>query len=320
MDFFETEDVITDESSHHGIWAEKYRPKDLKNYIADASLKEIMNSFIEKKEICHLLLHGKPGCGKTSLAKILASNIKCDLLYVNASDNTGIDFVRDKIRPFAASTGFNDLKIVILDECEYISLNAQSSLRNLMETFSLNTRFILTCNYVEKIISPLISRCQVFEIEPPSKKDVAVYLKNILDNEKIKYDLLDIKRIVVDFYPDVRKIINYTQQSCLNGEIKHIKVQKSGDDINNYILDQLKDNTKSSFNNIRQHIADSGLRTFDDLYKSIFNNIDILCENKLDIVPDITITIAEYTFQSSMVVDKEITFMACIASLLKLLN
>lgn len=319
MNFFETEE---EQSSieNHGIWAEKYRPSNLNQYIADDSVKQVMQSFIDKKQLPHLMLHGNPGCGKTSLAKILVSHINCDLLYVNASDNNGIDFVRDKIRPFAASAGFNDLKIVILDEFDFSSISAQSSLRNLMETYSATTRFILTCNYIEKIIDPIISRCQVFKIEPPSKKQVAIYLKNILDSENVKYDLIDIKTIVVDFYPDVRKIVNYAQQSCLDGKINHIQTKKVGTKINEHILHELKKNNEKSFSNIRQAVADSEVKSFDELYRMLFSSSEEICDKNESLVPMLITTIAEYSFQNSMVVDKEITFMACIASILKLLN
>lgn len=315
MSFFE--ETKQPKINDHGLWAEKYRPRDLSTYIADDAFKKILQSYIDKKEIPHILLYGPAGTGKTSIAKILTSNIQCDCLYVNASDNTGVDFIREKIRPFAASSGFNDLKIVILDESDFLSVHAMSSLRNMMETFSKTTRFILTCNYVEKIISPLISRCQVYEVTPPTKKDVAVYLKHILDSEQITYEMLDLKKIVEDYYPDVRKIINYAQQTSSEGKIVHIKKQSATHNLQNQIVDLLIQKKKGTFNEIRQLISDSGIKMFEELYKTLFDNLDKYGENKK---VEITLTIAEYSYQNAMVVDKEITFMACIASILKILK
>jgi replication factor C small subunit len=317
MSFFEEEKSVNTEQ--HSLWAEKYRPNVLDNYICNEQLKSILKDFISKKDIPHLLFYGNAGTGKTTVAKILTNNIPCDVMYVNASDNTGVDFVRDKIRPFASAMGFNDLKIVILDESDYMSTNSQASLRNLMETYSKTTRFILTCNYVEKIISPLISRCQVFQIEPPAKKDVALYTKSILDKESIKYELADLKTSVDSFYPDIRKIVNFIQQSSTNGTLKLIKNQSANFELKTKLIELLKNsktNTKS-FNEIRQLIADAGTKSFDELYTELYSKVNEYAIGKETLI---IIEIAEYVYQSSMVVDKEITFMACIAKIIKSLN
>jgi len=314
MSFFSEENSVT--VKNHSLWAEKYRPDVLDSYICDSHLKNILKDFISKKDIPHLLLHGNAGTGKTTLAKILTKNIQCDVMYVNASDNTGVDFVRDKIRPFASSMGFYDLKIVILDESDYMSAASQASLRNLMETYSKTTRFILTCNYVEKIISPLISRCQVFQIEPPAKKDVALYSKTILDTETIKYELSDLKTVVDSFYPDIRKIVNFIQQSSTNGTLKLIKTQSASFDLKNKLIELLKNAKTNSkvFNEIRQLVADAGTKMFDELYSELYAKASEYAPGKeLSVIIDL----AEHTYQSAMVVDKEITFMACIAKVIK---
>ena len=212
MGFIEFEEVKQTETQHY-LWVEKYRPNTLENYIGNQQLKDTVKGYIEKHDIPHLLFYGTAGTGKTTLAKILTKNIPSDVIYINASDTNGIEMVRTRIKGFAGSTGFQALKIVILDEADFFTTEAQAALRNLMETYSQSTRFILTCNYVEKIIKPLISRCQVFEIEPPTKKDVAVYVRNILDKESIKYELSDLKIVLDNFYPDIRKVINYLQNN-----------------------------------------------------------------------------------------------------------
>ena len=168
------------QNKQHTLWVERYRPVSLENYIGNEHLKTKVSKYISTGDIPHLLLHGKAGTGKTTLAKLLVSNVDCDQMYVNASDENNVETVRNKIKMFASSVGFKDLKVIILDECDFLTPNAQAALRNLMETFSKHCRFILTCNYVERIIDPIQSRCQSFQIIPPSKKEVAIHISKIL--------------------------------------------------------------------------------------------------------------------------------------------
>lgn len=316
MSFFQEEVV---EKSNHSLWVEKYRPNVIDNYICSDQLRDIVKDFISRKDIPHLLFHGNAGTGKTTLAKILTNNIPCDVMYVNASDNTGVDFVRDKIKPFASSMGFHELKVVILDEADYMSTNSQASLRNLMETYSKSTRFILTCNYVEKIIAPLISRSQVFRLEPPAMKDVAVYVKNILDSENIKYSMPDIATVTKELYPDVRKIVNFLQQSSTNGTLKLVATQGANMDLKNKLILSLKNakNNTKAFNEIRQMVNDSGIKMFEELYTELYDRAEEFAPGK---EINVIIEVSESIYQSAMVVDKEITFMACIAKLIKVLS
>ena len=184
------------QNKQHTLWVERYRPVDLENYIGNEHLKTKVSKYISTGDIPHLLLHGKAGTGKTTLAKLLVSNVDCDQMYVNASDENNVETVRNKIKMFASSVGFKDLKVIILDECDFLTPNAQAALRNLMETFSKHCRFILTCNYVERIIDPIQSRCQSFQIVPPSKIQVAKHLHNILVQENIMDTPEDIKILV----------------------------------------------------------------------------------------------------------------------------
>ena len=207
------------ESVVHSLWVEKYRPTDLSTYIGNEHLREKVGVYLESGDVPHLLLYGRAGTGKTTLAKIITKNIDCDYLYVNASDENKIDDVRNKIKTFAASVGFKDLKVVILDECDYLTPNAQAALRNLMETFSKHCRFILTCNYVERIIDPIQSRCQSYKVVPPSKKEVAQQLVDILDDQMCTYELDDIALIVNAGYPDIRRVINSAQRQVVDGKL-----------------------------------------------------------------------------------------------------
>ena len=189
----------------HTLWVEKYRSQTLDKYIGNEELKSTIANWIEKNDIPHLLLYGKAGTGKTTLAKLIVNNIDCDYLYINASDENGIDTIRDKVKSFAIASSFKPLKVVILDEADFLTQPAQAALRNLIEEYSLNTRFILTCNYIERLIEPLQSRCEIHILKPPSKGDVARHIcTNILEVEGVKYDIKDVARVINELYPDVR--------------------------------------------------------------------------------------------------------------------
>ena len=204
----------------HSLWVEKYRPKDLSTYVGNEHLKEKVKVYLESEDVPHLLLYGRAGTGKTTLAKIITKNIDCDYMYINASDENKVDDVRNKIKTFASSVGFKSLKVIILDECDYLTPNAQAALRNLMETFSRHCRFILTCNYVERIIDPIQSRCQSYKVVPPSKKEVAQQLVYILNQENCTYELDDIALIVTAGYPDIRRVINSAQRQIVDSKLK----------------------------------------------------------------------------------------------------
>ena len=226
------------------LWVEKYRPTTLKDYIGNEVIKNKIEDYLKQGSIQNLLLHGVAGTGKTTLAKLLVKNIDCDYLYINASDERGIDTIREKIQPFALSMGFNDVKIVILDEADYLTPQAQATLRHTIEACSSTTRFILTCNYLERIISPLQSRCQTFEITPPSKGDVWNKCENILRNENVEFETTKIKAAIDTHYPDIRKIINTLQGSIVDGVCKiddnSLKNTQLGDKIVDALEKKLK--------------------------------------------------------------------------------
>ena len=291
------------------LWVEKYRPQTLEGYVGNEVIKNKVSDYLNQGSIQNLLLHGVAGTGKTTLAKLIANNLNCDLLYINASDERGIDTIREKIIPFASSLGFGDVKIVILDEADYITPQAQATLRNTMESFSGNTRFILTCNYLERIISPLQSRCQTLEIKPPSKQDVAWRCVDICKEEKVDIDNIALKTIVNAYYPDIRKIINTIQGSVVNHVVKLDKSSLK-DDLNEQIIQALSNKAKLS--DIRQILADSGSREFDNLFKALYDNLDKFTSKT---GPAILI-IAKYQYEYTFVLEKEI----CVAAMLNELN
>jgi DNA polymerase III delta prime subunit len=182
MAFFEQN---KEEKVDNSLWVESYRPTKLVDYVGNEHLKSKVEGYLESGDVPHLLLYGRAGTGKTTLAKLIVKSVDCDYMVINASDENNVETVRTKVKNFASSMGFKKYKIIILDEFDYMSQNAQAILRNLMETFSQHCRFILTCNYVEKVIEPIQSRCQTFQIVPPTKKDVAVQISKILKAESV---------------------------------------------------------------------------------------------------------------------------------------
>jgi len=302
-------------SKSNSLWVEKYRPSTLDTYIGNNHLKSKVSIYLESGDLPHLLLFGRAGTGKTTLAKLLVKNIECDYLYINASDENNVDTVRTKVKNFASTIGFKDLKIIILDECDYITPNAQAALRNLMETFSKHCRFILTCNYVERIIDPIQSRCQLFQIIPPSKKEVAQKLHNILTEENVNGELEDIKILVDSGYPDIRRVINSAQRNVVRGKLK----LDTGSIIqNDYKLKLLKiletQNKKNAFKDIRQLLADNKVTDFADLFRLLYDEVDGYGKGH---IAECILIIAKYELSDSQVVDKEINAMAMVVELLQ---
>lgn len=316
MNFLE-ETTKSPVESENSLWVEKYRPKDLSDYIGNDALKKRVASWIESNDIPHLLFYGKAGTGKTTLGKLITKQIQCDYLYINASDENNVDTVRTKIKSFASSMGFNNLKVVLLDECDFLTGNAQAALRNLMEQFSMTTRFILTCNYHEKIIEPIVSRCQTFNIVPPSRKEVAIHLTKILKKQDIEHDLDDVVLLVNKGYPDIRKVINNAQQNSIKGKLEIVKSDLIESDYKLKLLEILKSaskDKKDSWKEARQLIADEKVNDFTDVYKFLFDTVDEYAPGKS---ASIVILLDQQTYHDSMVVDKEITFASTVAQVLQ---
>jgi replication factor C small subunit len=315
MSFFEN-DISKRE---HSLWVEKYRPQTLAEYVGNETVKETIQQYLDNNDIPHLLLHGKAGTGKTTLAKLIVNTIKCDSMIINASDENNVDTVRNKVKNFASSMGFAGFKIIILDEFDYMTPNAQAILRNLMETFSKHCRFILTCNYHEKIIDPIKSRCQTFAITPPTKKDVAIQVTRILDAENIKYDVKNVADIISSYYPDIRRILNTCQLQSAKGELKvnhQIMVESN---FQTKLVDLLKanDDKRNMFMNIRQAVADNRLNDYSEMYSMLYSRVD---EYAAGNTANVILTIADGLSKDALVVDKEIVFMSTIIQILNIIK
>jgi DNA polymerase III delta prime subunit len=300
--------------NEHTLWVEKYRPSNLDTYIGNDQLKSKVEIYLESGDLPHLLLFGKAGTGKTTLAKLLVNNIDCDYLYINASDENNVETVRSKVKNFASTMGFKDYKVIILDECDYITPNAQAALRNLMETFSKHCRFILTCNFVERIIDPIQSRCQTFQVIPPNKNDVAKHLHTILTQESVDYDREDLAILVNSGYPDIRRVINGAQRQSVDGKLVIDKQSIVENDYKLKLLEILeKQDKKSAFNNVRQLLADAKVTDFADLFRLLYDEVDSYGKGH---IAECILVIAKYELSDSQVVDKEINVMAMIIELL----
>jgi len=303
-------------TKENSLLNEKYRPITLDKFVGNENLKKSLSKYLEQNDILNLIFYGPSGTGKTTLAKLIVNNLECDYLYINASDERGIETIRDKVQGFASTISFEPIKVVILDEADFLTIQAQASLRNIIETFSRTTRFIMTCNFIERIIDPLQSRCQVLKIVPPTKKDVAKHLHWICNEESITHEINDLVPLVNQYYPDLRKCINTIQLSTVDGGANdlYLKLDQSILVSSNYIDKVIKAlSNKSKFNDIRQIIADANVNDFDELFK-------LLYERASDYLPGkegtASILINEHQYKANFRIDKEINIMSLIQQIL----
>tara|TARA_B110000503_G_scaffold78397_1_gene120491 strand:+ start:29 stop:976 length:948 start_codon:yes stop_codon:yes gene_type:complete len=314
MAFFEQRE---EEKVDNSLWVESYRPVLLDDYVGNEHLKTKVAGYLETGDVPHLLLYGRAGTGKTTLAKLIVKSIECDYMIINASSENNVDTVRNKVTNFASSQGFKKWKIVILDEFDYMTQNAQAILRNLMETFSGHCRFILTCNYVEKVIDPIQSRCQTFQIIPPTKKDVAVQVSKILNNEGIKFEPKDLVPIIDAGYPDIRKIINTCQLNSVKGELKVDTKNLLENDYKMKVLDILKssDDKRNKYMNMRQTIIDSRVTDFTELFTLLYDKVDEYAPSN---TANVIIALSQGQSNHFNSIDKEIPMAACLIEILNL--
>jgi len=279
------------------LFVEKYRPKNLEDVVLPDNYKKIFKKFLDEKEIPHLLLHGPAGSGKSTMARILVDNItpdRADCLVLNGSSSTGVDVVRGHIEDFLKTPSFgggSSIKIIFIDEFDYMSANAQAALRGITEKYHESGRFIFTCNYLTKIIDPLQSRCQMFEFRKLPLDYIFEYCKNILNKEEIKYDEVSLNKVITMLYPDMRKIINTIQSRCENGvlQIKGKDLESQEKNFRSFITDMLiginagdSIKTNGSIQNMLELLKETDL-DYTNVYQDLFNDDSIPVWAKIQI-------------------------------------
>lgn len=297
----------------HSLWTEKYRPTTVDELAADQEVKNFLVEVICKQDIPNMLLYGRPGTGKNSIVNVILNNIRCSKLVINASEERGIDTIRDKVLAFATSAAWgNTLKIVVLNEADGLNYTAQDSLRELMETSSKYCRFILTCNSINRINDAIRSRCAEFQthIEPI---DTAKRLVEILDNEEVNYTEDYILGVVKKFGSDLRKIINESQKLYTIHKKLDISVLKDTVLESYYrLFDQIfrkASNVKEVAKLTNKMILDENVYT--SLKNYFIENYDI---------PDSIIVIADHAYKSRIVVDRDLVFLSCVITLKEMID
>jgi replication factor C small subunit len=295
----------------HTLWIEKYRSQTLEQYIGNDAVKARIADCIANNDIPHFIFAGSAGTGKTTLAKLIVKNIQCDYLYINASDENGIDIIRDKVKGFASTSTFKPLKVVILDESDFLTQPAQAALRNLIEEYSITTRFVLTCNYIERLIEPLQSRCEIHLLKPPTKSAVAKHIcTNILDVEGVTYEIQDVARIINELYPDVRSIIKVLQSNVKDSKLT---VTTLDDNWCKQLIQILNKREKNAWYQVRQLVADAQVDDFQTAFRYMFEH---LSEFSYGHDAELSIILDDFIWRAGVVPDKEINFAACIAKIL----
>lgn len=297
------------------IWFEKYRPQSLEEIILPENIKATIEGYGRDEKIPHLMFVGKPGLGKTSLAKIIAKSVlKCQYLYINASDENGIDAIRTKVVAFSQTKSIDGrIKIIILDECDGLTQDAQKALRNVMEEFHKVTSFILTANYGHKIISALTSRCQKFDIQI-SKTQFENQLANILNKENVTFEKVQVEAITEQYYPDLRIAINELQKNSRSGSLQTASNKQNIALVKGILINVL---SKKDCTIIRRHVIENEEVFNGDyvgLMRQLFNFINEFEfdeKNKRKML----VTIADHLYKSAFVMDQEINFYACLLAM-----
>lgn len=302
----------------HKLWVEKYRPATLDDYVFhDTSQKTAITSMVKDGSIPHLLFSGVQGSGKTTLAIIITNELgldPVDVLEINASDENSVDDIRTKIKSFISTFAMGDYKVVHLEEADYLSPNAQAVLRRMMEDYSDSARFILTCNYTNKILPAIRSRCQEFTFSKHDVVEVTELLANILIKEGVKFDLDLLDKYIRTGYPDIRKIINLIQQNSHTGKLSPIKQDDGSGDYKFKLLDMIEaDDWNGARNLVCSNVTPE---EWQDVYRFLYENLNKAPKfSNQDAYERGIVVIAEYLYKHSLVADPEINAAAMFITL-----
>jgi len=299
------------------LWTEKYRPTDIQSYVfRDGKQKQQVAGWVSEGALPHLLFSGAPGTGKTTLAKVLLQELEVDnmdILEINASNENNVDTIRNKITNFSSTMPFGDLKYVLLDEADYITPNGQAALRGIMETYHTSCRFILTCNYPQRIIPALHSRCQGFHIEKLDVTEFTARIAQICIDEGVEVDLDTLDTYVQASYPDLRKSINLVQQNVVEGVLQ--KPQVGDQAQSDWMLSAIELFKAGNYKEARTMICSQARpEEYDDIYKFMYRNLDLW--GTTDIQQDQAIVIIRNGMaKSSLCADPEINLAATLIEL-----
>ena len=301
------------------LWVEKYRPKTIDDCILPQSLKTLFTSFIQKGELSNLLFSGAPGIGKTTVAKAICEQMNCDWIMINGSEEGGIDVLRNKIKNFASTVSLSGgKKVVILDEADYLNpQSTQPALRGFIEEFHKNCRFILTCNFKNRIIEPLHSRFSniEFRINPKDKGRLATKLFEraifILKEQNVDYEEKVLAELIKKYFPDFRKVINELQRYSVSGSIDAgILVNISNENLKT-LMAHLK---SKDFGNMRKWVINNldndPVRIFRSIYENLYQTL------QPETIPHAVLILADYQYKSAFVADQELNFVACLTELM----
>lgn len=301
------------------LWVEKYRPQKIDDCILSKELKQTFKQFINSGELPNFLFAGGPGIGKTTVAKALCNEVGAEFLLINGSEESGIDTLRTKIKSFASTISLTDSKkVVILDEADYLNPNStQPALRAFIEEFSNNCRFIFTCNYKNRIIEPLHSRCAVveFKIENKDKQEIAAAffkrLTYILDTESIQYDPKPVVELVTKHFPDWRRVINELQRYSVTGKIDSGILLNLTEESFKQLIKNLKD---KNFTEVRKWVAKNGdsdsINIFRQLYDTASTNLEA------GSIPQLVLILSDYQYKAAFVADHELNMMAALTEIM----
>ena len=301
------------------LWVEKYRPRTIDSAILPSTLKTTFQQFVDQKNIPNLLLTGRAGIGKTTVARAMLEELQCDYIIINGSMNGNIDTLRSEIKDFASSISFSGgRKYVILDEADYLNPNStQPALRNFMEEYSRNCGFILTCNFKNKIIEPLHSRCSVieFKIDKEDKPKMAsqFYKRvcNILDQESVQYDQKAVIEVITKFFPDWRRVLNELQRYSATGKIDSgILVNFSEENLKG-LVELLK---AKNFTEVRRWVAENNDIDQAVFFRKLYDTASQYL--KPNSIPQLVITLADYQYKAAFVADHEINILACLTEIM----
>ena len=302
----------------HLLWVEKYRPQKIEDCILPDALKETFQEFVKRKEIPNLLLSGTAGVGKTTVAKALCNEVGCDYIIINGSDESGIDVLRNKIKNYASSVSLlGGRKVIIIDEADYLNPNStQPALRGAIEEFASNCSFIFTCNFKNRIIDPIHSRCSVIDFKingskPKLASQLFKRVENILQQEKVEYDKEVVAAVITKHFPDNRRILNELQRYSVGGVIDKGILASVSDIQLADLLRALKDKDFASARKwVTNNLDNDPARIFRKLYDSLYESL------KPQSVPQLVLILAKYQYQAAFVADAEINLIACLTEIM----